>query len=81
MVALDLKAQSATVSLEAAEYLITVACVGDASPEQWQDWINTIKAKDEIWRELTTKSGKIQSVNLRDRLFELELVETSTDSL
>jgi radical SAM family uncharacterized protein/radical SAM-linked protein len=79
--ALDLKAQSATVSLSAAEYLITVACIEDASPEEWQDWIDTIKAKDEIWRELTTKSGKTQSVNLRDRLFELELVETKTDSL
>ncbi|MBW4666211.1 MAG: TIGR03960 family B12-binding radical SAM protein [Cyanomargarita calcarea GSE-NOS-MK-12-04C] len=81
VVELDVKAQSATASLAAAEYLITVACVEDASPGQWQDWIDTIKAKDEIWRELTTKSGKIRSVNLRDRLFELELVETNTDSL
>ncbi|QDL07643.1 B12-binding domain-containing radical SAM protein [Brasilonema octagenarum UFV-E1] len=72
---LDLKASSANQALEASEYLITVGCLISATPVEWQDWVETIKAKNEFWWEHTTKSGKIQLVNLRDRLFELELVE------
>ena len=74
---LDLKASSANQLLEAAEYLITVACQQEATPIQWESWIDAIKAKDEVWWEHTTKSGKTQLVNLRDRLFELELFELS----
>ncbi len=73
---LDLKAPAATQLLEAAEYLITVAVHGEATSAQWQNWIDTIKAKKELWYEQTSKSGKNQLINLRDRLFELELVET-----
>ncbi|MEH1933331.1 MAG: TIGR03960 family B12-binding radical SAM protein [Nostoc sp.] len=73
---IDLKASAATQLLEAAEYLITVATLAEATPIQWQNWIDTIKAKEELWYEHTTKSGKSQLINLRDRLFELELVET-----
>ncbi|MCC5613658.1 TIGR03960 family B12-binding radical SAM protein [Nostoc sp. CHAB 5836] len=73
---IDLKASAATQLLESAEYLITVAALAETTPIQWQDWIDTIKAKEELWYEQTTKSGKSQLINLRDRLFELELVET-----
>ncbi|MEH2270875.1 MAG: TIGR03960 family B12-binding radical SAM protein [Nostoc sp.] len=73
---IDLKASAATQLLESAEYLITVAALVETTPIQWQDWIDTIKAKEELWYEQTTKSGKSQLINLRDRLFELELVET-----
>ncbi|MDZ8140660.1 MAG: TIGR03936 family radical SAM-associated protein [Nostoc sp. DedQUE04] len=73
---IDLKASAATQLLESAEYLITVAALAETTPIQWQTWIDTIKAKEELWYEQTTKSGKSQLINLRDRLFELELVET-----
>ena len=73
---IDLKTSAATQLLESAEYLITVAVLEETTPVQWQDWIDTIKAKEELWYEQTTKSGKSQLINLRDRLFELELVET-----
>ncbi|WP_375513659.1 TIGR03960 family B12-binding radical SAM protein [uncultured Nostoc sp.] len=73
---IDLKTPAATQLLETAEYLITVAALEELTPIQWQEWIDTIKAKDELWYEHTTKSGKSQLINLRDRLFELELVET-----
>jgi radical SAM family uncharacterized protein/radical SAM-linked protein len=73
---IDLKASAATQLLESAEYLITVAALAETTPIQWQDWIDTIKAKEDLWYEQTTKSGKSQLINLRDRLFELELVET-----
>jgi radical SAM family uncharacterized protein/radical SAM-linked protein len=78
VVQLDLKAPAASQVIEAAEYLITVATLGEATPAQWQDWIDQIQAKDEIWWEQITKSGKSQLVNLRDRLFELELVEINS---
>ncbi len=74
---IDLKAKAASQLLETAEYLVTVAALAEATSLQWQDWIDTIKAKEELWYENTTKSGKSQLINLRDRLFELELVETS----
>ncbi|MEH2043822.1 TIGR03936 family radical SAM-associated protein [Nostoc sp.] len=73
---IDLKASAATQLLETAEYLITVAALTETTPIQWQNWIDTIKAKEELWYEQITKSGKSQLINLRDRLFELELVET-----
>ncbi|NJM73819.1 MAG: DUF2344 domain-containing protein, partial [Scytonema sp. RU_4_4] len=72
---LYLKANAVSQVLEAAEYLITVASRIEATSVQWQGWIEAIKTKDEFWWEHTTKSGKTQLVNLRDRLFELELVE------
>ena len=72
---IDLKAMAATRLLERAEYLIKVASATDAAPEQWKNWIEAIKARDAIWSEQTTKSGQVQQVNLRDRLFELDLVD------
>ncbi|MGQ4648363.1 TIGR03960 family B12-binding radical SAM protein [Lyngbya aestuarii] len=69
----DLKAPAATQVLERAEYLIKVAVIGEVSTEQWQDWVEAIQASEDIWWEQTTKSGKKKQVNLRDRLFELEV--------
>ncbi|MEA5513861.1 TIGR03960 family B12-binding radical SAM protein [Nodularia sp. UHCC 0506] len=76
---IDLKAQAANQVMEAADYLITVATPTEVTDVQWQDWIDQIKTKNELWWEKTTKSGKTQLINLRDRLFELELVETDTN--
>ncbi|MFN6484209.1 MULTISPECIES: TIGR03960 family B12-binding radical SAM protein [unclassified Nostoc] len=73
---IDLKASAATQLLESAEYLITVVALAETTPIQWQNWIDKIKAKEELWYEQITKSGKSQLINLRDRLFELELIET-----
>ena len=73
---IDLKSPAANQVLESAEYLLTVSTVGEVTATQWQDWISEIQAKDEILSEHTTKSGKHQIINLRDRLFEIELVTT-----
>jgi radical SAM-linked protein len=75
---LDLKASAATQLLETAEYLITVAAFEEMPSTKWQEWIDIIKTKDEIWYEQKTKSGKTHVINLRDRLFEIELLETKT---
>lgn len=73
---IDLKSPAANQVLDKAEYVITVAASTEVNVAQWQNWIDTIQGKDEIWCEQTTKSGKSHLVNLRSRLFELELVTT-----
>jgi radical SAM family uncharacterized protein/radical SAM-linked protein len=78
----DLKMPSATQLLEQAEYWITVTVAASDEPEslgcptleQWQAWIEAVKAQDAIAWEQTTKSGKVQTINLRDRLFDLTLM-------
>jgi radical SAM family uncharacterized protein/radical SAM-linked protein len=77
---IDLKAKAANQVMEAAEYLITVATLREVTPAQWQNWIDTIKAQEELLWEKTTKSGKSQLVNLRSLLWELELIETTTST-
>jgi len=75
----ELKSDSATAQLERAEYIIGIA-IADGEPGAdipWQEWISQILASTEILWEHTTKSGKKQMVNLRDRLFELELTATN----
>jgi uncharacterized protein (DUF2344 family) len=52
--------------------------LGGTTTQQWQDWVETVKASEAIWWEQTTKSGKKKQVNLRDRLFELEVKELQT---
>jgi radical SAM family uncharacterized protein/radical SAM-linked protein len=74
---IDLQLPSATQLLEQAEYFITLCPVSTAAPlptvAQWHTWIETILATDTIAIEQTTKSGKVKLVNLRERLFELQL--------
>lgn len=71
----DVKAASANQLLEKAEYLITVAVESESSTAQWEEWVNAIAASDEILIEQTSKSGKKYQVNMRARLFELEVKE------
>jgi radical SAM-linked protein len=70
----DLKAHSATQAVQQAEYRLTFAPVENST--DWQNWVNTVLASSEILFEQTTKNGKKKVVNLRDRLLELELVNT-----
>ena len=93
---IDLKAPSASQLLEAAEYVITVAWAGSladrgeglensaavsvADEANWEDWVKTIAQTQAFWRVHTTKSGKTQDVNLRERLHKLELVKQKPES-
>ena len=73
----DLKGPSATQLVYQAEYLLTVAIPEqEVNAIQWQIWIDQILATEAIPFEQTSKSGKKRMVNLRDRLFELTLVQT-----
>lgn len=51
------------------------AAVCVATVANWEAWVKTIVQTEAFWRVHTTKSGKTQDVNLRDRLHKLELVE------
>ena len=51
------------------------AAVSVENNANWEDWVETIVQSSAFWRVHTTKSGKTQDVNLRDRLHKLELVE------
>jgi radical SAM-linked protein len=89
------KAPSASQILDQAEYILRLGLTPSSDPEgpfgvaqdrplpgsDWQRWIEEILAAKEIEWEHTTKRGKVKWVNLRDRLFELEQVEVSTDAL
>lgn len=77
---IDLKSPSATQILEQAEYLITVTTTQDSSPEDWQQWIETVKNSTEIMWEKTSKTGKKQQVNLCDRLFSLSIEQILVDN-
>ncbi len=72
---------SATKSLDRAQYLLAVEGepddTGTPLPLDADAWVAQILAVEEILWQHTTKSGKKQRVNLRDRLFTLEVVDPS----
>lgn len=74
--AVNLKSQSLSVLAEKAAYQLWVKAENDILVEQWKTWINEILKSDEILLEKQTKSGKIRVLNLREQLFELELLPT-----
>jgi radical SAM-linked protein len=69
------KSPSATQLLEKAEYYLTVR----AEEATWQTWVDQILSAEVMLMEQTTKSGQVRQVNLRDRLFELELLPASAE--
>lgn len=68
---------TATQQLDQAEYTLAIALSADAtqplSPQQPSQWLQAILAARELWYDQITKSGKVQRINLRDRLSELTL--------
>lgn len=56
------------------------APVSVAPDAHWEAWVKAIVETEAFWWDHTTKSGKTQQVNLRDRLQKLELVDPSSDT-
>jgi radical SAM family uncharacterized protein/radical SAM-linked protein len=86
---LPLNTPSATQTLAQAEYWLAVRPAveneGITAPQAeqvaeqvngltWQSWIDRVMQAEQILVEQTTKSGKVRQVNLRERLFELQLL-------
>ncbi|WP_265262522.1 TIGR03960 family B12-binding radical SAM protein [Spirulina subsalsa] len=70
---IDLQSKSANRLLQQAEYTLEVA----GEEANWEGWINEVLGRSEILFEKTTKSGKRQMINLRDRLFSLSLLSST----
>ncbi|MFQ3616261.1 MAG: TIGR03960 family B12-binding radical SAM protein [Cyanobacteriota bacterium] len=74
---------TATQQLAQAEYTLAIALSDTAapplSPQQPAQWVESILAASELWYDQTTKSGKVQQINLRDRLSGLSRI--SADAL
>lgn len=70
---IDRKSPSATKLLEKAQYVITIEHRDATSAQDWQNYLNLVKNTQEIILAKKTKSGKVNQVNLCDRLFKLEL--------
>jgi radical SAM family uncharacterized protein/radical SAM-linked protein len=68
----------ATQVLDRAEYRLKIQTDQDAV--DWSRWISDVLATTEIIQNQTTKSGKVKDVNLRERLFELELLVAENQS-
>lgn len=82
----SLKDPAATQLLNQAEYRITVELMPNgmgltqpASDDDWLDWVNQVLAGSEFLLQHTTKSGKQQLINLRDRLDHLIFLESQGD--
>jgi radical SAM family uncharacterized protein/radical SAM-linked protein len=77
---LDLKAPAASQLMREAAYELTLAVTQpDLKPFAWEQAIQQILDQHEIWYEQTQKSGKTKTVNLRDRLLDLNLQPTDGD--
>ena len=80
VVEVPLAAPSATKSLDQAEYYVTLQALADQDGDDsavttadWSSWCSQLWNAAELWMTQTSKSGKKRQVNLRDRLFDLEL--------
>jgi radical SAM family uncharacterized protein/radical SAM-linked protein len=70
---------SATQAVHQAEYRLMIAIADNSSTSSnWSNWIDAVLTSTDIPFEQKTKSGKVKVVNLRDRLFELELLQTES---
>ena len=77
---IDLKQPASSHILTKAEYILTIAG-SNLDRSQWETLVADVLSRDEIIQEQKTKSGKKKLVNLRERLFELELKSSSEVSI
>lgn len=69
-----------TQLLASAEYELQISTPHLVTPDQIQTWGEKICSSSEISWEQTSKSGKTKTVNLRDRLFQLEIPHSIVSS-
>ncbi|XFA72394.1 TIGR03960 family B12-binding radical SAM protein [Thermosynechococcaceae cyanobacterium Okahandja] len=74
-----LSAPSASQALVAATYELLIRPTTSVSREAWEDVLATLRATREVLYQFTSKSGKTQTVNLRDRLLEIALSPEQPD--
>ena len=74
----DLRQPPASTLITQAEYLITISSTSE-TPPQWENWIAAVLASQEIIQDKKSKSGKNTQINLRERLYELELLKVAEE--
>jgi radical SAM-linked protein len=75
---IPLKDDAATTALHRAEYQLQIMLETGVTIGTAQNWVQEIMQAPEIWIDHETNSGKMVSINIRERLFELE-IETVND--
>ena len=77
---ISLQLPSSTKSLDKAAYVLALNTDAETSPDngEWASWVAKVLEASEIMHTKTTKSGKKKDVNLRSRLFALEVVDALT---
>ncbi len=78
---ISLKDPASTTTLHRAEYQLQLDVQTPITIETAQRWVQAILDQPEIWTEHETKSGKVTSINIRDRLFDLEVQGLEGDRL
>ena len=81
MVDVDPKSPAATQLLTQASYRLEVIAESNFDFEQWQIWLDQILAREEILWTKTTKRGKKVTLNLREQLLDLSLVEVTPEGI
>ncbi|WP_159786471.1 TIGR03960 family B12-binding radical SAM protein [Sodalinema gerasimenkoae] len=66
------KGLAATRVLERAQYQLSLRCENAS----WADWVAAVLESDELWSEHRSKSGKTRAINLRERLFALDYIDS-----
>ncbi|MBE9194165.1 TIGR03960 family B12-binding radical SAM protein [Synechocystis sp. LEGE 06083] len=77
----DLKAPGATQSLIQASYRVQLITEDPVTLTQWQGWTEEILVRKEILWEKTTKRGKKVTLNLREQLLDLSLLEMTPEGI
>ena len=72
----DIKQPPTSTLITQAEYRITISSASE-TPPQWETWIAAVLASQEIIQDKKSKSGNNTQINLRDRLYELELLKVA----
>ena len=75
---IPLKDDAATTALHRAEYQLQIMLETSVTIAAAQNWVQEIMQAPEIWIDHETNSGKMVSINIRERLFDLE-IETIND--
>ena len=76
----DIKEPASTQLLTKAEYILTIVGA-NLDRSQWETWVADVLSREEVIQEQKTKSGKKKLVNLRERLFELEMNTSADESI
>ncbi len=78
---ISLQMPSATKSLDKAAYFLALNTQSDSdvvsgeSENDWASWVAQVLAAEQIMHTKTTKSRKKKEINLRSRLFSLDIVD------